>query len=180
MKKGKVPFAVSFDRLQTIMDMRFINPLWKIKEIFDSPKRDLDTIRSFASNIVSNRRKEIHSFDHFDLLSLLMQTKKDDGTDFEDRELVDHVMNFIIAGRDTTAQALSWCLYYLNQNPRVLKKLYKEIDETVDKNETPAYDQIKNMKYANAVFHEALRLSPSVPKNSKVCISPDRLPDGIC
>jgi cytochrome P450 len=43
---------------------------------------------------------------------------------------------------------------------------------------TPTYDQIKSMKYANAVFHETLRLYPSVPAEIKTANCDDVLPDG--
>ena len=42
-----------------------------------------------------------------DLLSRFLDTKEDDGEVMSDKELRDVVMNFMIAGRDTTACALS-------------------------------------------------------------------------
>lgn len=53
-----------------------------------------------------------------DLLTrFMMHRDQDTGKPYEDRFLRDVVLNFIIAGRDTTAQALSWCTYLLTQNP---------------------------------------------------------------
>ena len=34
----------------------------------------------------------------------------------------DLVLNFLIAGRDTTAQAMSWCLHLVMQHPSVLQR----------------------------------------------------------
>lgn len=88
------------------------------------------------------------------------------------------VLDHLCLGRDTTAQALSWTVFYLITNAGAMEKLLGEIDATLGDAENPTYDQIKGMKYANAVFHEALRLAPSVPKNLKLCLSDDVLPDG--
>jgi cytochrome P450 len=81
-------------------------------------------------------------------------------------------------GRDTTAQALSWTFFMLSQNPRALESLLDEIDETLGDSQSPTYDQVKGMKYAKAVFHETLRLYPSVPSNMKTANRDDILPDG--
>ncbi|RKO85708.1 cytochrome P450, partial [Blyttiomyces helicus] len=81
-------------------------------------------------------------------------------------------------GRDTTAQALSWTFYMLAKNPAVEEKLVEEVMQTLGDALAPTYDQIKTMRYANAVFHETLRLYPSVPKESKQALADDVLPDG--
>lgn len=40
--------------------------------------------------------------------------------------LADLVLNFLIAGRDTTAQALSWCLFQVMQHPEVEERILEE------------------------------------------------------
>lgn len=61
--------------------------------------------------------------------------------------LRDQLVSILIAGRDTTASALSWTLFQLSHNPRVVEKLRAEIKETIGYDGTPSYDQLKNMKY---------------------------------
>jgi cytochrome P450 len=53
-----------------------------------------------------------------DLLSLFIR----DG-DYADKYLRDMIMNFVIAGRDTTAIALNWAFYCLERNPDVKQKV---------------------------------------------------------
>lgn len=43
--------------------------------------------------------------------------KPEHETEFDPKFLRDIVVNFLIAGRNTTAQALSWFLFCLSQNP---------------------------------------------------------------
>ena len=40
--------------------------------------------------------------------------------------LADLVLNFLIAGRDTTAQAMSWCLFLLMQHPHVEERILQD------------------------------------------------------
>lgn len=96
---------------------------------------------------------EGHTFK--DLLSRFMNTRDENGELLDDRGLRDIIINFIIAGRDTTAQALSWTFYNLMLHPRVEKKLVDEIFEHVNadlESDSPAlYEAIKDMPYAHAV-----------------------------
>jgi cytochrome P450 len=81
-----------------------------------------------------------------------MDMDDEDGQPLSDEMLKDHVLNFIIAGRDTTAQALAWMFYLLHRSqtdPGILKKLVKEVDEVL-RGEVPTYDTCKAMKYAEA------------------------------
>ena len=141
-------------------------------------KKCIKTIREYSQQIIRDRRAVDTSMKS-DLLSRFMDLKDSDGNDlYTDENLQDMVLNFLIAGRDTTAQALSWTFYLLHLNPRVLNVLLKEIDEVLGDKLIPTYDQCKTMKYANAVFHETLRLYPSVPKNAKEALNDDVLPNG--
>lgn len=89
-------------------------------------------------------------------------------------------MNFLVAGRDTTAQGLTWQFYSLMANPRVMRNLVQEIDHVLQgSTENMTYEVLQNgMPYAKAVFHETLRLHPPVPKNIKQAVADDVLPDG--
>ncbi|KAJ3078733.1 Protein kinase alk2 [Quaeritorhiza haematococci] len=185
LTKDSVPFAAAFDRAQAAMDYRFFSPVWRLEELLlprgRELKNDLKTVREFCSKVIGERRADPEKNTRNDLLSLFMNLKNEDGTPmYTDKELGDLTLNFIIAGRDTTAQALSWTIYELALHPEKTKKLVEEIDETFggDLNTPISYEQIKTMKYANAVFHEALRLHPSVPKDTKTALKDDVLPDG--
>jgi cytochrome P450 len=84
-------------------------------------------------------------------------------------------------------QALSWTFYLLLQHPEVEQKLLDEIravlgtptgsndnnDKDADSSSggvlRPCYDQLRRLRYARAVFMEALRLYPSVPEVGDSC-----------
>ncbi|KAG0278084.1 hypothetical protein BGZ95_004750 [Linnemannia exigua] len=183
--EGEVDFAVAFDRLNAIVSERLFKGPWKLVEWLDGTSKivakDRKTVTDFALNIIRNRRKEGYHKPQKDLLQLFMDLKGEDGEPLSDDMLKDSILNFIIAGRDTTAQALSWMFYLIHRDSsdkNIARKLREEIDEVIGDAE-PTYETTKKMKYAEACFNEALRLYPSVPRNMKICVEDDVLPNGV-
>ena len=87
-------------------------------------------------------------------------------------------MSFVIAGRDTTASALSWVFWELTQHADVADRVVEEIDRVLQ-GEKPTYDEVTNkMPYMQAVIKEAMRLHPPVPEDIKFAVKEDFLPDG--
>ncbi|KAG1439184.1 hypothetical protein G6F56_012371 [Rhizopus delemar] len=164
----------------------------RIKETFDNifqakektTKYNLHVIDSFAQEVIDKRRQEIDAGMEAkkDLLGRFMAASNESGEKLGDKELRDAVLNFIIAGRDTTAQALSWLFYSISLQPRIEKKMLQEINQHITDNleqDSPAlYEAINNMPYIHAVFYETLRLFPSVPSNQKYALNDDIWPDG--
>lgn len=165
LKEEKVPFAVSFDYLQRLGAQRFINPLMPMNEAITkyftpwkmSTNDHLKCVDSFADSVIAQRKKEISEGkdDHKDLLSRFMNTVNEKGEKLNDIELRDTVLNFIIAGRDTTAQALSWLFYNLALQPRIEKKIMEEINNQIsdddENNSSALYEIINGLPYLHAV-----------------------------
>lgn len=113
-----------------------------------------------------------------DLVSLYL-AREEEGKRLSDKDLRDIILNFIIAGRDTTAQALSWTIFRLCTVPDVQKRVRDEVRSVLGaSSEWPTFEQLQSMKYLDAVVMEAVRLHPSVPKEIKCCVAKEQLPDG--
>ncbi|KAG0226806.1 hypothetical protein BGW41_004079 [Actinomortierella wolfii] len=188
-------FAVSFDDLTEACSFRLIEPLWRLRERVTSAgakvRYDRELIRDYALSLIEKRRKQGVQEDgfkpynvggqHKDLLQLFMECLDDDGQPLSDTFIKDIILNFTIAGRDTTAQALSWMFYCLlreGSDPENLKQLQEEVDRVLPDHQAPTYESYKEQKWAEACFYETLRLYPSVPRNLKMCVEDDELPDG--
>ena len=57
-----------------------------------------------------------------------MSLSNDEGLPYSDKQLRDVVINFIIAGRDTTSLTLSWLFSMLSRSPRVVENILNETD----------------------------------------------------
>ena len=134
------PFAKAFDQMQTRIIERVPNPCWRLSRCLgcSAVERDIQRnaaiIDTFANEVIAQKRRAATNGTTTtgsttggttdgteelgpDLISRFLtnnakQHLKDDGTPpMTNTELRDIVLNFMIAGRDTTACALTWCMY---------------------------------------------------------------------
>ncbi|TPX32165.1 hypothetical protein SmJEL517_g04672 [Synchytrium microbalum] len=176
-----VDFMQSFDGCAAIIARR--GPWWRYVEPYTESgkkmKKYAQVMNDFASRIVQEKRAKIEAgktLPNKDLLDLFMQNGNEDGSELSTSQLRDIVMNFIIAGRDTTSQTLSWCLWNVSTRPDVEKQMYDEIISVVGQTQDISYEHCKSMKYVTAVFNETLRLYPNVPAATKRVVKDDILP----
>src|SRR5271169_1676169 len=85
-----------------------------------------------------------------DILALLIAAVGDDGEPLTDQELRDQVMTLLVAGHETTATTLAWCLERLQRHPECLERLQREITEG------------EGDAYLDAVVNETLRTRPVI------------------
>jgi cytochrome P450 len=107
-----------------------------------------------------------------DILSrFILESEKDPET-MNNRYLRDIVLSFLIAGKDTTGNTLSWFFYMLCKNPVVQDKIAFEIRESVECAQEDNMEMftarlkqgaIDKMHYLHAAITETLRLYPGVP-----------------
>lgn len=162
----EVPFAAAFDRLNHALSERLVSPIAGLKGWINGTARqidrDVETVNKFAYDVIRKRRQETDRKDRKDLMQLFMDTEDEAGVPLSDDMLKDTLNNFILAGRDTTAQALSWMFYLLHRSSAdhsMVKKLMEETDRELQGG-YPTYESTKLQKYAESCFYEALRLYP--------------------
>jgi cytochrome P450 len=95
-----------------------------------------------------------------DILSLMVASRKEDGSAFDDDELLEQMMSLIGAGHETTASALTWALYHIHRDPRVKARLLDELSGGAAPGDPEA---VTRLPYLDAVCSEALRLNPVAP-----------------
>ena len=98
-----------------------------------------------------------------DLISWLASSTDEDGVEepFTEEELRDEVHMLLLAGHETSASMLTWCLYYLSRYPGCRDRMEREVDEVLG-GRLPVLEDLDRLVYTRAVFDEALRLSPPV------------------
>ena len=177
----RVEFADAFDTFQRNIPNRMVRPdLGPLKLAFSSERemrKSLRILNDFSYGIIRDRRQSAELSSRGDILSLFLQA--DQG--LSDKFLRDIVMSFFIAGRDTTACALSFTFLLLAEHKEIQQKLQEEVDEKLGASAFSAtvsdLDK-KNMPYLNGVVMEALRMFPPVPLDGKEAVKDDVLPGG--
>jgi cytochrome P450 len=64
-------------------------------------------------------------------------------------------MTLLLAGHETTANALTWCWHLLSRNPKVAARLRREVVGT-----DPTYGSLMELSFATACIAETMRLYP--------------------
>ena len=73
-----------------------------------------------------------------DLLSRFVKMSKQGDNRFGDRALRDIMVNYILAGRDSTSAVICWTMYMLVLNPEALSKVRQELAELMQKQSPPS------------------------------------------
>ncbi|CAN6229253.1 unnamed protein product [Urochloa humidicola] len=191
-------FARAFDDASEQVLYRFFDVFWKAKRLLNisseaAMKRSVRTINDFVYAVIDRKIEQMgRNHQEFakkeDILSRFLLEREQDPGCFDNKYLRDIILNFVIAGRDTTAGTMAWFLYVLCRNQHIQEKIALEVraaagtgDRDVGVQELVAClteDAISKMQYLHAALTETLRLYPAVPIDVKYCFSDDTLPDG--
>jgi cytochrome P450 len=101
-----------------------------------------------------------------DLMSLLLNTKDEDGQPVSREFVRNNILTLFFAGHETTANTLTWAFYHLDRHPEVRAKLQQEVD-TVLGGRIPTLDDLKNLPYTQMVIKETMRIEPIVSAISR-------------
>jgi cytochrome P450 len=142
--------AEMFDKCQELMFKRYFKPWWRIEKYFNIG--DEKIIKVYIKIL------DEYCSDHFKNPDGLVKYCIENGLNETDTR--DVVMNMLIASRDTTATALTWCMYEIIKNPNLIDKLRT------------------NEEFLMNFINETLRLHPPIPSDSKMVVNDDILPDG--
>lgn len=124
---------------------------WKLeKETRDAIRRVIQ-----RSSISTQKTKS--------LLTLLMSPYKNEN-DEEERlsieEIIDECKTFYFAGKETTANVLTWAIILLALNQEWQTKARDEVIAVCRDNSSPTADNIADLKTTNMILNETMRLYP--------------------
>jgi cytochrome P450 family 135 len=112
-------------------------------------RRDLERVNRPIYEEIAHRRQEGDLSERDDIMSLLLQATHEDGSPMSDEELRDELVTLLVAGHETTANALAWAVERLCRHPEKLERLTEEL-------------RAGEQDYLKAVIQETLRLRPVI------------------
>ncbi|XP_031272659.1 cytochrome P450 704C1-like isoform X1 [Pistacia vera] len=188
-------FSTAFDDASAMTLFRYVDVSWKIKKFLNigseaTLKKKIEVVDTFVYKLIRNKIEQMSNpqddssqMKKEDILSRFLQV-----TETDPKYLRDIILNFIIAGKDTTATTLSWFIYMLCKHPAVQEKVAQEVKEATNVKDNTNFAEFadsiteesqEQMYYLHAAITETLRLYPAVPVDAKICFADDTLPDGF-
>jgi cytochrome P450 len=115
------------------------------------------TLESLVTRIVDERIAAPHAEPN-DLLDLLLAAGQGEQP-LTREEIQSEVMTLVLAGHETTANALTWALTLLSRYPAARERLAAEVDEVLGDRD-PQPTDVDSLQWTQAVINETMRLYP--------------------
>ena len=127
---------------------------------FRTALRDIDGVVYHI--IEQHRRTQDTGAPDRDLLSMLLRVRDPEtGAGFSDKQLRNETITFLLAGHETTANALTWTFYLLSQHPEVEGRLWEEVSKVLD-GRAPTLADLPRLSFTKMVIKESMRLFPPI------------------
>ena len=136
---------------------------------FRAARTGLDAV---IYRMIGERREEAR--DRGDLLSMLLAVRDENGEPMPLELVRDEALTLLLAGHETTANALAWTWDALSRNPAAEERLHAELD-TVLGDRDPVPGDVPRLSYTRDVVAEAMRLRPPAWILGRRVIRPFRL-----
>jgi len=137
-------------------------------------RRGVAELDALIYGMIAERRKS--PGDRGDLLSMLMEAVDaeavgDESTRMSDKQLRDECLTVMLAGHETTANALSFAMWLMARHPEVQEAIRDEARAVLGDRAPVAADYAR-LKYTTQVFAETMRLYPPVWVTARTCEEP--------
>jgi cytochrome P450 len=139
--------------------------------------RKHEEMRARADSILMAYIKQRrHQEPGHDLLQALMDARYSDGEGMSDELVLSESMQLLVAGHETSSNALSWLFYLLSTRPDCLEKVREEFDSIVG--DAPlSYNDVPRFEFTTQVISEALRLYPPFWMIDRMAVADDQAGD---
>ncbi|KAK7907114.1 hypothetical protein WMY93_015726 [Mugilogobius chulae] len=128
-------------------------------------------LRTTGAQWINDRKKATQNGEDVpkDILTQIIKSAgEEENMTKEDEEIMlDNFVTFFIAGQETTANQLAFCIMELERHPEILDKLKQEVDDIIGMKRDISYDDLGNLTYLTQVLKETLRLYSTAPGTNR-------------
>jgi cytochrome P450 len=160
--------------IQEFMVRQIVQPYLDPWFAFTGELRRHEEMRERGDQIVREyiqRRRKEESRE--DLLQILLDARYTDGHGMSDEMVLSESMQLLVAGHETSSNALCWTLYLLSRHPDVLERVRTEFEQVLS-GAPVRYADVPRLEYTSQVIDEALRLYPPFWMVDRVALEDDR------
>lgn len=159
--------------VNAIIQEPFRPPLWVPTRENRRVREALAEMDRLVYRLVDERRRSDPRHEREDLLSMLMSaTDEEGGGRMSDRQLRDEILTLVLAGHETTANALAWTGALLARHPEERARVEREACEVLGQR-TPGFEDLPRLEVCDRVVSEAMRLYPPAWEFEREAIADD-------
>ncbi|XP_059057155.1 cytochrome P450 6a2-like [Achroia grisella] len=134
--------------------------------------RDVETFfTSIINQVLAERRTTCVRRKDF-LQLMLNEQHSQNAFPMTDALITSNSFIFMLAGLESTATTLSFCLYELAKANDIQNRIKQEISECLDRHNGLNYEAVCSMRLTTQVVLETLRLHPPTPLTTRLCTNP--------
>lgn len=134
-------------------------------------KRALKDMHSVVDELIAERKKNPSN----DLISMLLEVRDEEtGETMSEAQVRDEAITLLLAGHETTANALSWGFYLLSKHPEICEKVREEANRVLG-DKSPTLEDVQKLTYTRKVLDEVLRLYPPAWVIERTAMGPDQI-----
>lgn len=166
------------DEVERAMEVLLAHTYGRLERVVDPPlsfptsgnrrfKAALATVDRVVYRIVSERRK---GKERGDLLDVLLRERDEaTGERMDDGQLRNEVITLLLAGHETTANALTWTFYLLARHPEAMERVHAEAVSASEPGDFSAFP------FTCRVLRESMRLFPPIWALERRAVTEDEL-----
>lgn len=153
----KYALSVALKRMYSLVNLPLSWPLPSHVRF----RRAMNRVHAVIDDIIEGYEHDASGADNV-LIRLMNAVDPETGAPMDRALLRDEIKTILMVGHETSSVTATWALYLLAQHPQVCARLTDEIDRVLG-DRVPTAEVLESMPYLTMVFHECLRLLPSVP-----------------
>ncbi len=155
-RAAAVVLGHTYRRLERIIDP----PLWVPTPGNLRFRRALRAIDTIVYRIIGERSRSAEA--PVDLLSILLaQRDEETGKGMSSEQVRNETITLLLAGHETTANALTWTWYLLSKYPEAARRVREEAVSVLGER-PPTFADLPRLHWTTAVVQEAMRLYPPI------------------
>ncbi|XP_041832176.1 cholesterol 24-hydroxylase [Melanotaenia boesemani] len=160
----------------------------KNRPFINEVKEACTLLRTTGAQWIQKRKMAIQNGEDVpkDILTMIIKTAaaEENMTEEDEEFMLDNFVTFFIAGQETTANQLAFCVMEFGRHPEILEKAKKEVDDVIGMKQDISYDDLGKLIYLSQVLKETLRIYPTAPGTSRdimedIVIDGIRIPGGV-
>ncbi len=160
------------DRLFPALYRRAVSPLpywrWWRRRADDELDASIAEVQRTIAGFIADARARLAAdparrAEPPNLLEAMIVGSEDGTLQIDDEQIAANVMTLLLAGEDTTANTLAWCLNLLQLNPATLQRAVEEVRSRAPDIESITPEQLGALDWVEGCLHEAMRLKPVAP-----------------